>query len=171
MSKGWHRLKHYLRHDFREIVNPTSLPNPPEYVPPRKVTWSEFWKSIQAANTKYWESWQPRQETQQDYASQAKSSDGLLKDELSQTARAAMQRGQGLKPMLQNIYETRARSYRDAIQEFVEGYKEGYVGQPIAKASNPNEARSNSEKVLPDGELSSQPAQDVSHSQQAKPGV
>lgn len=44
MSKGWHRLKHYLRHDFREIVNPTSLPNPPEYVPPRKVTWSEFWK-------------------------------------------------------------------------------------------------------------------------------
>lgn len=82
-----------------------------------------------------------------------------------------MQRGQGLKPMLQNIYETRARSYRDAIQEFVEGYKEGYVGQPIAKASNPNEARSNSEKVLPDGELSSQPAQDVSHSQQAKPGV
>ena len=44
MSKAWHRLKHYLRHDFREIVNPTSLPNPPDYVPPRKVTWSEFWK-------------------------------------------------------------------------------------------------------------------------------
>jgi len=30
---------------------------------------------------------------------------------------------------LHHIYETRARSYRDAIQEFVEGYKEGYVGQ------------------------------------------
>ena len=44
MSKVWHRLKTYLRHDFREIVNPTSLPNPPEYVPPVKVTWSETWQ-------------------------------------------------------------------------------------------------------------------------------
>lgn len=127
--------------------------------------------------------------------SQAKSNDGSLKDELckwqaltlqtsyisdlsrpsaiwcsaAQTAKAAMQRGQGLKPMLQNIYETRARSYRDAIQAFVEGYKEGYVGQPVAKASDPNEARSNPEKNLPDAEISSQSAQDVSHSQQAKP--
>ena len=50
-----------------------------------------------------------------------------------------MQRGQGLKPMLQQIYETRARSYRDAVQEFVEGYKEGYVGQPAAKASSKQE--------------------------------
>ena len=47
-----------------------------------------------------------------------------------------MQRGQGLKPVLQHIYETRARSYRDAVQEFVEGYKEGYVGQPGAQSSN-----------------------------------
>lgn len=46
-----------------------------------------------------------------------------------------MQRGQGLKPVLQHIYETRARSYRDAVQEFVEGYKEGYVGQPDAQSS------------------------------------
>ena len=45
------------------------------------------------------------------------------------TANAAMQKGQGLRPLLHHIYETRARSYRDAIQEFVEGYKEGYVGQ------------------------------------------
>ena len=44
MSKAWLRLKTYLRHDFREIVNPTSLPNPPEYVPPGKVTWSETWQ-------------------------------------------------------------------------------------------------------------------------------
>ena len=45
------------------------------------------------------------------------------------TANAALQKGQGLRPLLHHLYETRARSYRDAIQEFVEGYKEGYVGQ------------------------------------------
>ena len=44
MSKAWHRLKTYLRRDFREIINPTSLPNPPEYVPPGKVTWNETWQ-------------------------------------------------------------------------------------------------------------------------------
>ena len=82
-----------------------------------------------------------------------------------------MQRGQGLKPMLQNIYETRARSYRDAIQEFVEGYKEGYIGQPVAKASNLHEATSSPEKSTPDAEPRSQPANDVSHSQQAKPAA
>lgn len=44
MRKVWHRLKTYLRLDFREIVNPTSLPNPPEYVPPKKQSWEETWK-------------------------------------------------------------------------------------------------------------------------------
>ena len=75
-----------------------------------------------------------------------------------------MQRGQGLKPMLQKIYETRARSYKDAIQEFVEGYKEGYVGQPLAEASKPKDSRSSEENNLPGAEHSSQPANDVSHS-------
>ena len=44
MSKLWHRIKTYVKYDFREIVNPTSLPNPPDYVPPRKLTWGEIVK-------------------------------------------------------------------------------------------------------------------------------
>lgn len=163
MSKAWHRLKNYLRHDFREIVNPTSLPNPPDYVPPEKGTWVDFWKSIQEANTKYLESWQPRQGIKENTDTLYENKDGSLKDELSQTAKAAMQRGQGLKPMLQEIYETRARSYKDAIQEFVEGYKEGYVGQPHAEASKPKDSQ---EKNSPGAERSSQPAKGVSHSKQ-----
>lgn len=47
-----------------------------------------------------------------------------------------MEKGQGLKPLLHHIYETRARSYRDAVQEFIAGYKEGYVGQPAAKTDD-----------------------------------
>jgi len=41
----WHRVKTYIKYDFREIVNPTSLPNPPDYVPPRKLTWGQTYKA------------------------------------------------------------------------------------------------------------------------------
>ena len=44
MSKLWHRVNTYIKYDFREIVNPTSLPNSPDYVPPRKLTWGEILK-------------------------------------------------------------------------------------------------------------------------------
>ena len=76
-----------------------------------------------------------------------------------------MQRGQGLKPMLQHIYETRARSYRDAVQQFVEGYKEGYVGQPAARPSSSKEDESDQEHT---SELSSKAAKTPSYSQQSK---
>ncbi len=42
--------------------------------------------------------------------------------------------------MLHHIYETRARSYRDAVQEFVEGYKEGYIGQPADRLNDQSTA-------------------------------
>lgn len=76
-----------------------------------------------------------------------------------------MQRGQGLKPMLQQIYETRARSYRDAVQQFVEGYKEGYVGQPAAQPGSPKEDVSDQEQTP---ELSTKAAKNPSYSQQSK---
>lgn len=47
----------------------------------------------------------------------------------AETAQAALLKGQGLRPLLHQIYETRARSYRDAVQQFVEGYKEGFIGK------------------------------------------
>ena len=62
--------------------------------------------------------------------------DCMLLRYAAQTVKAAVQRGQGLRPVLQHIYETRARSYRDAVQEFVDGYKEGYVGQPVTNVRN-----------------------------------
>lgn len=53
----------------------------------------------------------------------------------AETAKAAVQKGQGLRPLLHQIYETRARSYQDAVQQFVEGYKEGYIGTDKDKES------------------------------------
>ena len=54
----------------------------------------------------------------------------------AQTAKAALRKSQGLKPLLHHVYETRARSYRDAVQQFVEGYKEGFAGQSESVKSN-----------------------------------
>ena len=60
----------------------------------------------------------------------------------AETARAAVQKGQGLRPLVYEIYERRARSYRDAVQQFVEGYKEGYIGDIDSKkeGSDPTDA-------------------------------
>ncbi len=68
----------------------------------------------------------------------------------AQTANAAMQKGQGLKPLLHHIYETRARSYRDAIQEFVEGYKEGYVGQATIQPNKLKDVDNLTKPIKPD---------------------
>ena len=81
----------------------------------------------------------------------------------AQTAISAMKRGEGLRAFLHYIYETRARSYRDAVQEFVEGYKEGYVSQPAAtseqpgaKSDQPSSLASETKRHQPEGPSSSQ---------------
>ena len=68
------------------------------------------------------------------------------------TANAAMQKGQGLRPLLHHMYETRARSYRDAIQEFVEGYKEGYVGQATVQPEKLKDVDSLTKPIKPNAD-------------------
>ena len=46
------------------------------------------------------------------------------------TARAGKE---GLRPSLQNLYQTRAQGYKDALQAFIEGYREGYIGESTAR--------------------------------------
>lgn len=41
-------------------------------------------------------------------------------------AAAAKGGGQALKPFLASLYQTRAEAYRDAVQQFVGGYKQGF---------------------------------------------
>lgn len=35
-----------------------------------------------------------------------------------------------MKPLLQNLYRTRATAYQKAVRSFVEGYREGLTEQP-----------------------------------------
>lgn len=151
MSKLWQRFKTYVKHDFREIVNPTSLPNPPDYIPPEKLEWREIFKVVQDGNRRYIDSWRASAEDEEELRNLKKAaSDSSLKDELSRTANAAKQKGQGLKPLLHHIYETRARSYKEAVQQFVEGYKEGYVGQPASKPDDKGTSDSKTKANKPD---------------------
>lgn len=46
------------------------------------------------------------------------------------TARAGKE---GLRPSLRNLYQTRAQGYKDALQAFIEGYREGYIGESTAR--------------------------------------
>lgn len=41
VQRGWRRVLTYVRQDLREIFIPTSLPDPPEYVQPRRLSWRE----------------------------------------------------------------------------------------------------------------------------------
>lgn len=49
----WRRLRNYVRNDLREIVLPRPMPDPPDYVPPRKLTWKDYRRAITAANRQY----------------------------------------------------------------------------------------------------------------------
>lgn len=39
MLRIFRRIRVYLQHDLREIINPTSLPNPPDYIKRPRPTW------------------------------------------------------------------------------------------------------------------------------------
>ena len=43
---------------------------------------------------------------------------------------AAKGGAQSAKPLLQNLYRTRASAYQQAVRSFVEGYREGLSEQP-----------------------------------------
>ena len=43
---------------------------------------------------------------------------------------AAKVGAQSVKPLLQNLYRTRASAYQRAVRSFVEGYREGLSEQP-----------------------------------------
>ncbi|KAK9813542.1 hypothetical protein WJX73_006081 [Symbiochloris irregularis] len=54
----------YIKYDMRDIINPRSLPNPPEWReqagPP--FTFRRLWQTLRAANKAYADSWRTPQE-------------------------------------------------------------------------------------------------------------
>jgi hypothetical protein len=51
------RVKTYLTRDLREIIAPTSIPNPPGYQPPRKLKLNEKIRVIKSTTRMYLDTW------------------------------------------------------------------------------------------------------------------
>jgi hypothetical protein len=131
------RAVRYLRHDLREIIAPTSIPNPPGYVPPPPQSLGERWATVRGACRAYIDSWDSkkleaelRRRRGQDPNKTDAQEDAETAAELAALAAevkaATAGGGTALWPHLQRLYKTRVRAYGVAVQQFIEGYKEGF---------------------------------------------
>lgn len=150
-QSAWRRFSDYVRHDLREIVWPRPMPDPPNT---RYITDLSFkqhvlvWRDAIRAYADGWRLYHGEPEAEkakrraeeraaraEDAGDPADGPDGYVpdpdddttfKDEFGRIIRVGRQVGfQGWKQQIQHFYQTRGRAYRDAMKEFVAGYKEG----------------------------------------------
>jgi len=125
----WRRVYRYLRHDVKEIVSPSPMPNPEWYKTPVKKTARERIQIVRAGFSDYLAGWRPKAESDEKHeageeAVPSKDSDG--EQHLAEMAGSLGRKtAEGARPYLQRIYKTRMGSYRDALKEFSNGFKEG----------------------------------------------
>jgi hypothetical protein len=142
------RVVRYLRRDFKEIVWPSPMKDPPNSDRPiSSLTFKEHREVWIGAWEMYKESWVnvfKRQEAEEeDNASEREADDTkvdaraedhepstsdtnegkLLADEVKKTFRSGKM---GLKPFVTYLYETRGVAYRDGVREFIKSYREGF---------------------------------------------
>ncbi|KAI7844053.1 hypothetical protein COHA_002197 [Chlorella ohadii] len=126
----------WVRHDLREILFPSSIPTPPgieeEHEQRPRRNWPKLFVRVCRRYVETWDSAKMRAErAARDEAAgvaaeQRREEEGpTLGEEFALAAKGGTQ---ALKPFLANLYQSRARSYRDAVQQFVQGYKQ--VGGP-----------------------------------------
>ena len=129
------RVKRYITHDLREIILPSSLPNPPGFVPPPPLTLRGRWAATSRALRLYLDSWDTakldaavrRQRGEPEPDPNAKEKDvAELKELAEEFGDAARGGARALVPYLSRLYETRAASYRDSAKQVIAGYKEGF---------------------------------------------
>jgi len=131
------RVSRYFREDFREIVWPSSIPDPPGYVEEqtkgqRKLTWWEWREVMQETFVVYNSSmpWSKKdllaEEEERAKAEAAGASEETLRAELEATVQTLAKEGlQGLRPIFAQWYTARASAWRDAVHVFIQGYREG----------------------------------------------
>lgn len=125
------RVKLYLKYDLKEIVFPSSLPNPPGYVDPPRKTFSEKLSSFRTSIRLYLDTWDSakldaalrRQRGEKEESVRRDGEAEMLAEELKLTIKSG---ANTLLPYLRYVYKTRAAAYRDAVKQFIEGYQEGF---------------------------------------------
>eukprot|EP00959_Pyramimonas_sp_CCMP1952_P474142 9502937-Pyramimonas_sp.AAC.1 len=128
------RASRYVREDLREIVWPSSIPNPPGYVEEqmkgnRRLTWQEWGEGFDSSNSKILLVRRLRDllaEEQERAKAEAGPSEATLRAELEATVQTIAKEGlHGLRPIFHQWYAARAGAWRDAVQVFIQGYREG----------------------------------------------
>ncbi|CAH8292841.1 unnamed protein product [Eruca vesicaria subsp. sativa] len=131
----YRKVSDYIRYDLKEIILPSSLPDPPHVVKHRKLTWHEQFLVLKEATRLYGASWvrdigpelrpndykkhgdaEPKKQ-----AKETEKEPSVLED-IAVAARGGMET---LRPALQRVYMTRASNYKDALSSFIKGYHEG----------------------------------------------
>lgn len=201
----WRRVVNYVRHDLKEIVFPSSLPNPPGYVPPPPLTIREAVKRTQFALRSYLDTWNSEKlhaklkERGQLDESDGNSGKAEVQDILADlskcysflyagertwhlnprytmctniskwtstdteflcnvfAAAAAKGGSKAMKPFLENLYQTRLVAYRDAAQNFIQGYKEGF------QQGSKDELFDGNDRKTSDNNSTNRGSQDASH--------
>jgi hypothetical protein len=155
MAKQAHFLRRayrYIRYDVPEIIFPSSLPNPPGYIEPPKKTLRQHWIKINTAVQRYIDSWDS-EKLQAELKRQRGDKDPLTKEEERAAAEEMRLLAAEIKnvtkdgahtlwPHLQHIYKTRVRAYREAVNQFIEGYKEGLAEEPKEGGGGENNSSS-----------------------------
>lgn len=141
------KVANYVRYDLREIVFPSSLPDPPSVKAKRKrkFTAREHLQVWRIALRLYVESWRGGSLSfLDDEKDKSKASEESTKREPSvveEVAIAARLGAENARPALQRIYLTRAKAYKDALKSFVQGYQEGVAEVMSQNDSAPAESR------------------------------
>ena len=125
------RAKLYLKYDLKEIVLPSSLPDPPGYVAPPRKSLSEKVSLLRTNFRLYLDTWNSakldaalrQQRGDEESGVKQDGETKKLAEELKLTAKSG---ANSLLPYLRYVYKTRAAAYRDAIKQFIEGYQEGF---------------------------------------------
>jgi hypothetical protein len=131
------RAYRYIRHDVPEIIFPSSLPNPPGYIEPPKKTLRQHLLKINSAVRRYIDSWDSEKLKAELKRQRGGVDDSLTKEEERLAAEEIKMLAAEFKdvarggahtmwPHLQHLYKTRVRAYREAVNQFIEGYKEGF---------------------------------------------
>ena len=147
MASLLRRLARYTRRDLREILAPTSLPDPPPAageaeeaggrggVPAPASTFARAW----AGSAAYFDTWRrPPRDEDAEAASEAASLSFELTDDHRRAAASALTSARtaadAARPALRALYETRVTAYRDAVGSFAEGYREGLEKGAVVSA-------------------------------------
>eukprot|EP00884_Botryococcus_braunii_P012915 jgi/Botrbrau1/21624/Bobra.43_1s0026.1 len=126
----WRGLLNYVRYDLREIILPRPMPDPPDFVPERKLSLKDYLEIIKATNRRYMESWKspPKEEPQGKATEAPTGNEPTFWEDLSAAAKGG---AQTLTPFLKKVYASRTVAYRDSVRSFVEGYREGLQAGPV----------------------------------------